>query len=740
MYMSADLMKEIAKQEPGSARETLSSLIEMAKKEVGADHEYRPMYPGFPEQVMNMEDARFFYNALIYYMTGFPPYESVMYEDDELLSERDRIEYTCENLKCVGLADAGDIEKIYENLVTAPQVLSEKDVETVMQIVTETPEILRKDVDIRNKETLCLLASRSADELHVPIRNNAFFRMLRTPTDVARFIAVRSGNNASLTDAKFENKPGKERRLYAELFNRCNGNEEDIRKREGLFKMLFRKYHLPSLMDDRMKKVADDLYHGSYSEKTFESQREALKEAGDTDGLLKLYEKRPGMLAADMTGLIRYGKNIPEFEDKLTEVFREKAPEISANALMNLYRAVNYYEKERDHAIYAPKKGCTDPFVKRMERNGSAPISKETGNEIRKIICETLSDRAAKLPSLGTVYIDPALKDIPVPSNSSLRNINKDVVTLPFGSKIPLSLPETEDRGEEVLGETLKTNATHENDRIVRAFTWWTNTQKEGYGSRVDVDLSLMAIKDDGERELVAYYNRSGPAVHSGDITDGGKYGGKGVCEFIDVNIDDCKELGYRYLVFTVNDYTGHKFSETPATFGWMEGRAKDIPGYLKHDRKLFDARSVQMNMKLTGENTRIIPAVFDIEKERMIWIDRSEKFVADRPNNIGAMQEMIDVSMERALDYEPLSMYDLAMIHAERRGDGFTSRLEEADTAFTMTRIDREMYPQIKDVVTPYDLDKIKNLSSLEPEKKGRTIDRTDERADRSPEQKELG
>jgi hypothetical protein len=49
--------------------EELKQLIATAAQLIGADRTWVPMYPGFPEQVMNISDGAVFFKAITHYLT-----------------------------------------------------------------------------------------------------------------------------------------------------------------------------------------------------------------------------------------------------------------------------------------------------------------------------------------------------------------------------------------------------------------------------------------------------------------------------------------------------------------------------------------------------------------------------------------------------------------------------------------------------------------------------------------------
>ena len=66
-YRAIDIMQRMPENEIIELYNNIMPELEHFK---GNDVEYKPMYPGFPEQVMKMDDCEFYLNAFMHYLTN----------------------------------------------------------------------------------------------------------------------------------------------------------------------------------------------------------------------------------------------------------------------------------------------------------------------------------------------------------------------------------------------------------------------------------------------------------------------------------------------------------------------------------------------------------------------------------------------------------------------------------------------------------------------------------------------
>lgn len=691
-------LRESSVEEILKVEEQILSNIE---KRLGADVTYKPMYPGFPDTVMKKSDFELYLDAMIYAESGFTemPLEYTMFKENEkelLLDASKHIQ----QLKTISIGDENDIKNIMSNLMSSPIAFSQNDKD---DIITVTKEM--KDFEscipekIPNKENLTWLAS---SYMQGKVNENPYLSKMVSATDVLRFIVAKSHGDTALTEkVRFLDLKQSECRTLAYQLARTKNTEMDITQRPEVFKRLFKQYHFPTFYrsegaqtdlrpEDREKMLAisDKLYKDELM-KSFDSKRDEYIKNKNYNGLVELYRESPGKLAKDMDWIISlantFAKSPEQYETNiklLCAVFKSSISKIDTNNLLKMQALVNLRTEQKLFNVYATKKGLGNPYMKKDSRK---PIPADVVTTLNKITDEYLKDKYAKKRPLGKVYIEESLKDVKIPS--AQRTDSQGAQTLPYGSQIDLD----------------------KNTKNLRGFIWWTNVDHRP----VDIDLSA-TFYDKKWNKLadLSYFNLhgSGYGVHSGDIRNGGNPGGKGASEFIDMDLDTLKSRNVGYVVFSVNNFSGYEFAETPCKFGWMELNEKD--------KSLYDPTKVKTTVQLNTKSTRSIPVAFDIENQKIIWMDRNPRSFCDfvitdgfeklSGNNTLTYASPIMVEAYKAVNLPAPSVYHLMMLHAEARGE-VVDTPQEADTIFSMNRInDAKQYPNMKENICSYDNDEI--------------------------------
>src|SRR5262249_19505850 len=104
------------------------ALVNDLRQLVGAHREFKPMYPNFPEQVMNMSEAALYLNAWLHYLTNRLP-EWQKTERSELEDEV--------KLRLIDLGTREEFESIFTKLAGAKTSLSASDKEIVVWFVSQ---------------------------------------------------------------------------------------------------------------------------------------------------------------------------------------------------------------------------------------------------------------------------------------------------------------------------------------------------------------------------------------------------------------------------------------------------------------------------------------------------------------------------------------------------------------------------------------------------------------------------
>lgn len=626
-------------------REELESfykdIVPKLKVLVGADVEYNPMYPNFPDQVMNASDIELFVNAIIHYFTlgqWMPEYEK-----EERLPLFDVNKMT---VLTVGTKD--DLMAVFGNLVASKTSLSAQDKEDVTKVIKTIPDYMNYMPDeIPLKENVALIGKLVIEES--PIKTASIISdYFKTATDVLRLITALSDGDISLAaKTKYRKLKRVERRMVMDLLAGCGNIVEDM----------FRYQY-------EWIRIGEIVHPGEYKEAKYDSVNNAFKllrandkplmfggkvHAAITSGKMKeaatLLKDRPGEFARQLDKVLRDATD----KNYVVNCFKAVASEVSTTVLLQVrqhFMTRNNGDKLR---IFFPKGNVAKAII---TENNLPVIDDKYCKSIVKICENALSENYKEKDSLGNIFIDEELKNYIVPF--SQRSANSAAKIVVRGSKLPI-----------------KEDAT-----AVRGFIWWTNIPGDGWDNRVDIDLSAAFFDENWNYvDHVSYTNlrsKGMKACHSGDITDGGNPNGKGVAEFLDIDIEMAAQKA-RYVVYQIYSYTGQSFANMPnCRFGFME--REDVGS-----GEIFEPTTVSMKMDVTSPSKVSIPVIFDCKERKMIWCDMNISIDSMRSNygginfesNVGGVKDVC----KAITNMNKPTVYDLVLLNAQARGYIVTDR-----------------------------------------------------------------
>lgn len=728
-------------------------IVDYAKLSVGGASLYQPMYPNFPSQVIDSSEEELLINAAVHYIGSWfgirilPKYEKI---------SRSVISKTL-NPKVIDICNEKNLQTYVKNMVTANVSYSPaqcQDLISIAQFFQEKEQMdsLLVNIDIPNKENLAFWANLY---LSNDWNFNEFMEhRFDTTTDVLRLIAAYSQADTSLAKTlRVAKLPRSIRKKFMGLLEKvCNAQQDKEQVIENLLSYrsewvrIAHAIHIGEY-SNKYKTSYKLLSKLRNNEKlsTFNSQVEEYYGAGNALALMSNLKKRPGVFARNLTRLLvtkkgNFEKFVPaskknanrqaaylkmltlerssnslcsvqelsslaqqlqnlnvqnqstttsedftvEYVDSLETVksiesveslelfnglfskenrnlfissFKEIVNSVSTPVLLQAHSHFKNMETKMllNERYFMPKGGISKMFFQNGE---TAKYDLDECKKIEYIIEKALIERFAELPSLGKVYVSPELKTQNIPF--AMRSASKALKTVARGSSFNLE----------------------NKDSNLRMFLWW----KEPNDDRVDIDLSVSMYGDDFQSfGHCAYWNlRDKGLTHSGDITSAPN----GACEFIDIDrsLIDTKVA---YIVTTISAYTGQKYCDLPECFaGWMERDNLD-------DGEIFDARLVQNKIDLASATTNIIPIVYDVRKNRMIWIDTSYGNSAICSNALNN-SDAIGMVLQSWLKTTKPNLYDLFEMHAKARGT-MVNKKEEANQVFS-----------VHEGVTPYDFDLI--------------------------------
>lgn len=624
-------------------------LIPKLKVLVGADKEYNPMYPNFPEQVMEASDIELIFNAFVHYISfgKFMP----EYEKDERLPLLDENKITV-----LSIGTTEDIMDIMANLLSSKTSLSEQDKADVENIISEYTDYYKYLPDeIPLKENVAMLCNIILDK--AAVKSAAYIqKYFKTATDVLRLVTAMSDGDISLAaKTRYCKLKRAERRMVMDLLAGCGDITEDLFKYQYEWIRIGEIVHPFEYKTPKYANVnkAFKLIRDNDKPLMFGGKLQNFINANDMKSAANLLKQRPGEFARRLDKVLRDAND----KNYIVNCFKAVASDISTPVLLQVRQHFMGRNSGNDVRIFFPKGNLAKAIV---EPNNLPAIDNKFCKAIVKICDNALKENYQSREFMGNVYIDPELKNYLVPfSQRSASSANKILVR---GSRVPIN----------------------ENATVTRAFIWWTNMGSHSYDNRVDIDLSA-AIYDENWKfvDHVSYTrlrSESMKAYHSGDITNGGSVNEKGVAEFLDINIDAVAKKG-RYIVYQIYSYTGQKFSEMPnCRFGWME-RDKINSG------EIFEPSTVTMSLDVTSESVVAIPVIFDCKERKFIWCDMNLGINHTRSyyggNNLESNLSGVSATCYGMTHLNKANIYDLAMLNADARGIIVTDR-NEADIIFS--------------------------------------------------------
>ena len=548
------------------------SYINTVNKFVGNDKTYIPMYPGFPEQVINMDESELEVNAFLHYLTNGKFFAN---EDERMnyavnrpeTDVMDIIEEIPFKKKIDIITNDEEICEIFYNLMSAPTSLSADDKEDIEFFLNNLYEPEDGPLpEISFKENAMFVV---ANLLKTTTDINTFSNNIKTATDVLRLYTALSDGDVSLASpTRFKNLPN---RYYRFMLNCLNDMAEKNLKQ--VISDMF-------MYDEEWKRIGEKLHPGREGhqydsiKKAFAAVRNGNKPVSwmgyiqrcladnEIENAADKLIERPGVFARSLDELLRKSIDDKEITKKIMSMFMSIAQGLTIPMLMQI---VEHFRdrNDLDERSFMPKGEIAKTFV---IDNKLEPIPEYVCESICNI-CETaMKSKMLKKDYLGSVYIDPSFDGYVVPySQRSASASNRPCVR---GSRWSLK----------------------PNTNVIRTFIWWTNYIKpRAYGTeevRVDEDLSVLFVsslnpsKDVKFKYDICNYTNlrrwnNNPAhtisVHSGDIIDGGRPDGFGATEFVDIDISEAFEAGFKYVILSCKTFSGQTFDMYNSRAGFME-------------------------------------------------------------------------------------------------------------------------------------------------------------------------
>lgn len=646
--MSEALFDKLVHMKAKSREVVYDILVNGLKELTGADKVYNPMYPNFPESVMEKGDFELYFNAIVHYWSfgTLLPYE----EKEERVPL-----FNTAKVKVLEAGSFDDLNDIFNNLCASKTSLSKSDVNDMIFILNSAKVTLPDEMPFKeNAACVCRLLVDTG----VDTDGSLCKKYVKTATDVLRLVTAMSDGDVSLAEnTKFRNLKRSERRIIMNLLAGYGNAAEDMNRYAGRWIRVGEKLHPGEFAkNERYTKVvqAFGIIRNDGKIQSFGGKVDAAIASGDVTTVVSLLKKRPREFARRIDFLLR---TFDKDADRKTVImgFASVAKDVSSTVLLQVREHfINKLNGNDDMRVFFPKGNLARSYY--VKNNKTETVSEDAMKMVIAVCESALVNIYGNREFLGKVYIDEALKNYTVPF--SLRSAGKTMTAVSRGSRI----------------------AIDDSAKIIRPFIWWTNTKD----NIIDVDLSIAVFADDWNcLEHVSYSNLKSSRFgicHSGDITNGGPVDGEGVAEFIDLDIEKALSAGARYAVFNVYNFSNENFSKMEhAAFGFM----------IRNDMKIgeiFEPSTVKQRMDLASATTTCIPVIFDLKERVFVWCDMA--LTADHVRagyggiNVESNLPSVVVTCKAMVDIKKPNLYDLFTLNAKARGI-ITDNPDEADVRF---------------------------------------------------------
>lgn len=583
--------------------------LDAARVIIGADRSMEPIYPGFPQQVENLDTLTLLTEQIVHYITAgafLPNYPTIQRNGLSL-------EDMCRRARKLEVKTSADAAMGFIHTLTASKIaLSQADRELLAESVKmntptlETVEkVLQNARNGENTQTL-LLALKKVNTYS----NTQLFEIFSKTSDnsdhllrvvLALYTAPSSERCASKYHEAIVNMSKNAHRLlkmtkmpknvrrslvsrFAELSTDFKADRAVAKM--ALWRMVFRCVHPYDFnLNDSQKRIVD-IVHENVEYRSFNSLvEEAFEKKNTTEIVNLLSSNQPGNLLRRLVSILRTANSTEQVEHLCSAVEKIGAGS-PLTTLISVYNGVL---------------SCNDSHTR---------VTRVAG------LNNTMIDRK-DIVTVPTSFVDEVLKSLRVCLREALRGAPAPKASVGVMSDMKISLVDRDASStDRVMSRWMKL-APMGNGDILRVFGHWRNNKStQGY-----MDVGVVILDDNFEHlGSVTWNSWMGSrnwAVYSGDKL---VYPGDSAAEFIDLKLDALRSESpkAKWAAMTVQSWSGWKMNTVDFLAGVM------LRSDLGRRGEVFDARTVETAFKPTTKSTQAVPLVVNVETGEVFWIDSS--------------------------------------------------------------------------------------------------------------------
>ena len=665
-----------------------------------SDVKAKPMYPDFPTQVMEIDEAQYRMHQIVHYfstygledLTGFEVSEGWLPAKEGLISDTEKTVDDTALLSAKALELVSEEEKYskpFERIMAKRERMTDMEREIVKRCAESGKLDLSKKISVPFKENLkdtfmTIAEAGASGKITRQEASQALYNICQHPGDVTENLHnYLAKNHYSLRTA--------EKKMFVSLYDEFSnaafrGNLIVPRSRENFTREIFRHISFTKYTKSKEKaKAVKDIG----KERTWEAKARDMIMSHDPDAI-KFAAQRPGMLIRMTSMALRNGYS----EEEITRELSKKSTEISAQTLVSqIYAArksptdtqsmgaektkkaldkeiAGIRNTEAVLAVKERKKEAGKPFGYTIgsvwpgektnvwpakENNIRAALSdrieklKEKRNRVDEKERERIEERNGTYAAQDRIFT-AVLKDRLGKVKTGLEGKKVFVDTLYDLERMPLD-PVHKKMSQGYLPPAVM--KIPEGVNRIRCFVYWNDRR------RVDLDLHAYAKGKNGEQVHIGWNSdfRNSGICTSGDITH------SNAAEYIDVDLSEAKSM---LIDLQLNSYTGEHFFDINTCFTGI--MAVDQIG---KEVKLYDPKNCFASMDITNDSRNISVA---------------ELNTGERTISFSCKDREMGFNKEEQR-FPPFSIRDYVNLSVEAGGGKLTDDPEKADIVLTLTK-----------------------------------------------------
>lgn len=599
---------------------------------------FNPLYPGFPKQVLSADqktlwkDQHHLYNTLDYeeFQQQHP-----WFSEEEIKGPSRLLE--------LGSITKSELFELFTNILKNPGFSSTVDIRYLPNFLISFPEYTLPE-NIPNKTLKAIVINYRKDV------------EAKTINDILRIMAVKSGcvisdknvvaqsylrhNAESLKMPRRAQRLEITKMISAVLKSKgLNNCVIDAKKYYSAWVIFSKKYHFGDYKN-KYPEVAEFIHTLFTPEEqkkitSWNSKIHKLYHSLNKDNFNKLLDfiaGRPGEYMRRFDSLVR--KAIKLEIDPETVVNKIFDLEVNSKLLLEV---LNYYDRRMANVprLVYDEDGMLMKSLPVLEK-----LPEELYLYINYNLCIKIYDNIRKFNKDGNIfeskkiYIDPALKNIPVPYNM------KGAGNLSIrGAKYPIP----------------------EDAKAIRLFVRWID--KQGIE---DLDLHSIFVDSNNKCSYIGwdshYLNKYG--VFSGDVRRR-----KGNCaEYIDINLDEASTK-FKYLIANVHNYENRPLNSLEAWIGY-----ELLSNYSESVSNKYYPGDVDFMESLVVSYKSMAAFMLDFEKKEIVILNTDLTSIPSRSSDKA-------IYIVKFFNADPtLSVYNITQAWYSARGANLVSLPEEAE------------------------------------------------------------